>query len=273
MNFSLSQNAMTTNLWCRVTKRHKRLKLLNNISMMLHRAFRSRLDVAWTSRWLTLNHPDSSLADDTRVWSFSDRRKEEWQFSYSDVERQAIIAAVPSPVPDGVDVDAVIRELEDAASVYIGVGDAYRQRRDKAPAWKKALKLIDDLIAHAEQERLEAVLPDLEGARDRERPFVLGAEMSAHSHRGRGSPETKQLYDQARASWRRLGGKFKVSRFRGDTPQGPAIRFFEAVLRPVMKEDAQGWRASSRSSSRAARNRTFISESNLKLPLRQGECA
>src|SRR5690348_5002911 len=41
MNLSLSQKAMTTNLWYRVTKRHKRLKLLNNISMMLHRAFRS----------------------------------------------------------------------------------------------------------------------------------------------------------------------------------------------------------------------------------------
>jgi hypothetical protein len=162
--------------------------------------------------------------------------KEEWEFSYSDDERQAIIAAAPAPVPDGVKLDAVIRELEDSASI----GEGYRQRRDKAPAWKKALKLIDNLIAHAEQERLDAVLPGLKEARDRARPFVLGAEMSAHSRRGRGSPETKQCYDQARASWKKLGGEFKVSRFQGYTPHGPAIRFFEAVLRPVMKGNTPG---------------------------------
>jgi hypothetical protein len=171
-------------------------------------------------------------------------KKEEWEFSYSDDERRALIGAAPSPVPDGVDVNAEVRALEDAASVYRGVGASYRQRfKGKAPAWERAFERLDELVALAENDglvELHEMLPGLSDARDRARLIAIGADMSAHSHRNNRSPETRQLYDQVRATYVKLGGKLAVSRPKGGyggDPYGPAVGFFEAALRPMMKDD------------------------------------
>jgi hypothetical protein len=171
-------------------------------------------------------------------------KKEDWEYRYSDDERQAIIDAAPSPLADGIDLDPEIRQLEDSASIYRGVGESYRQRfKGKAPAWQKAFERLDELVALAENDglvELQKMLPGLSVARDRARLITIGADMSAHSHRNNRSPETRQLYDQVRATYVKLGGKLAVSRPKGGCggdPYGPALRFFEAVLRPVMRED------------------------------------
>jgi hypothetical protein len=54
--------------------------------------------------------------------------KQDWEYRYLDEKRRAIIEAAPSPMPDAIDVDAAISELEDSASIYHGVGKSYRQR-------------------------------------------------------------------------------------------------------------------------------------------------
>ena len=100
-------------------------------------------------------------------------KTEEWEFSYSDRQRQAIMAAAPSPIPDGVDLDAEITELEDLASIYRGVGENYGRRfKGKTPAWQKAFKLLDELVGLAENDglvELHKMLPGLPDARDRAR--------------------------------------------------------------------------------------------------------
>jgi hypothetical protein len=170
--------------------------------------------------------------------------QEGWKYRYSDEERKEIIDAAPSPPPDGIELDAEIRELEESAGIYCGVGESYRQRfKGKARAWEKAFERLDELVALAESDALVEIhqmLPGLSDAREHARLIAIGADMSAHSHRNNRSPETKQLYDQVRATYVKLGGKLAVSRPKGGSggePYGPAIRFFEAVLRPVMRED------------------------------------
>ena len=50
---------------------------------------------------------------------------------------------LPSPMPDAIDLDAAISELEDSASIYHGVGKSYRQRfKGKAPV------VADRISAH-----------------------------------------------------------------------------------------------------------------------------
>jgi hypothetical protein len=134
--------------------------------------------------------------------------------------------------------------LEGAASIYLGVSESYKRRfKGKAPAWEKAFDRLDELVALAESDglaELHQMLPGLSDARDRARLIAIGAGMSAHSHRSNRSPETRQLYDQVRATYVKLGGKLAVSRPKGGCggePYGPAIRFFEAVLGPVMREE------------------------------------
>ncbi|MGX9426269.1 MULTISPECIES: hypothetical protein [Bradyrhizobium] len=174
--------------------------------------------------------------------------KEEWEFRYSDQERQAIVHAAPSPAPHGVDLDAEIRELEDAASIYIGVTETYKRRfKGRAPAWRKASKLLDKLLELSENDglvELHKMLPGLPAARDRARVTADSTKMSARAHSSKRSPETRQLYDQVRSTYVKLGGELGVSRPKPGAPtkepHGPAIRFFEAVLGPVMKEDMPG---------------------------------
>ena len=171
-------------------------------------------------------------------------RKKKWEFSYSKTERQAIIDAAPSPKPKRRDLDAEIGRLEDAATIYVGVSKTYKQRfKGKAPAWQKAFKLLDELIGLAENDglvELKEMLPGLSEARDRARLTAAGTKMSAHAHRSRRSPETRQLYDQVRSTYVKLGGKLGISRTSNKEPHGPAIGFFEAVLDPVMKEEMPG---------------------------------
>src|SRR5690242_7933519 len=113
--------------------------------------------------------------------------KKGWEYRYSDEERQEIIDAAPSPLPNGIDLAAAIRELECSASIYRGVGESYQRRfKGKAPAWHKAFKRLDELVDLVDTDglvELGQMLPGLALARDHARLIAIGADMSAHSHR------------------------------------------------------------------------------------------
>jgi hypothetical protein len=60
--------------------------------------------------------------------------KQDRPYRFLDEKRQAIIEAAPSPMPDAINLDAAISELEGQASIYHGVGKSDRQRfNGKAP--------------------------------------------------------------------------------------------------------------------------------------------
>ncbi len=161
-------------------------------------------------------------------------------FTYSEECWAAVVSTLPKPLAEGVDLNAVRRELEDAATLYLAVSDIYRRKIGLAPAWKKTEKLIAEAIAHAEKNGHEVGLPALREAQKRARPFVQGHEMIAFSHQNRRAPERAQLYDRTLSIWIKAGGQLSVTKTHDAKPSGAAIRYLIATLKPIMKSEMPG---------------------------------
>jgi hypothetical protein len=161
-------------------------------------------------------------------------------FAYSDTQWAPVLAALPVPLTDNTDLNAVRRELEDAATLYLAVRASYRRKMGRAPAWKKTEKLIAEAIAHAEKHGHAAVLPALREAQKRVTPSVQGHEMIAFAHQNRRAPERAQLYDSALSIWIKAGGRLSVTKTHAAKPSGAAIRYLIATLEPIMKSEMPG---------------------------------
>jgi hypothetical protein len=84
-------------------------------------------------------------------------------------------------------------------------------------------------------------LPDLEKLRKRVRAWIEGFDMLARSGAGQRDVAKEWLY------WRVLGiwtdcfsGKLVTSTAPGRAPYGPLVRFFDAIVRPLLGDKAPG---------------------------------
>lgn len=171
-------------------------------------------------------------------------------FFYTSEDWSAIVAAFPKPLAADVDVDAVRHELEEAATLYRVLSEGYPKRQRRLEPWLKTAKLIREALAHATEAGHSEVLPDLLKALRGAEPFASMHKFFALSHKNKRSPERAQLYERTNATWRVLGGDASVSRSAEvvaqddgsgrKKPTGPAVRYLEAVLTPIMKGKVPG---------------------------------
>jgi hypothetical protein len=165
-------------------------------------------------------------------------------FVYTGKEWSAIAAAFPEPLTADVDVDAARRELEEAATLYLVLSDGYAKRQSRLKPWLTTEKLIKAALVYATDFRHSEVLPHLLEALRCAEPFAFSYKISALSHKNNRATERAQLYECANATWRALGGDPSVSRSDDGSgrkkPTGPAVRYLEAVLTPIMKDNAPG---------------------------------
>jgi hypothetical protein len=170
-------------------------------------------------------------------------------FVYDEAEWAAVVAAIPSALADGADLDAERKGLEYVATSYLNLMHHHRRRsKDGFPtkAWQQKRARAAADLANAEKAGIIAsVLSDLREDLRRADAAVEGWGILGREHQGRKDPARDWLYDAALAMWKRLGGELGVSRlsFTEDAKReasGPLIRFLVATLTPIMTDRTPG---------------------------------
>jgi hypothetical protein len=164
--------------------------------------------------------------------------------------RAAIIAALPDNVcPTG----EFWRELAAIVGGYFNM----TQRRQRRPPkrelirWRKIAALTDELGHELRKIRRETplsidplrstrALSALWPVKDLAEAHVAGYQTINEASRGRNNPHRKFLYGGVLDLWRGLGQGLQYARSSNGTPHGPLIRFFAAVVEPVLGDEAPG---------------------------------
>jgi hypothetical protein len=88
---------------------------------------------------------------------------------------------------------------------------------------------------------LLVIITDLEKHRKRLRDWIEGFGKLARSVGGRRDEAKKWLYERVLGIWTDyLRGKLATSTARGRAPYGPLVRFFDAIVRPLLGDKAPG---------------------------------
>jgi hypothetical protein len=88
---------------------------------------------------------------------------------------------------------------------------------------------------------LLVIITDLEEHRKGVRNWIEDFDTLARSVEGRRDEANKWLYWRVLGIWTEcLGGKLVISTARGRAPYGPLVRFFDAIVRPLLGDKAPG---------------------------------
>jgi hypothetical protein len=165
----------------------------------------------------------------------------------SDAEWQVISQATGS-IPPTADVARARLEIGACRQDYSRLPVS----REKLRAAREEFRRIDALWARlirsyetAYRETSEALLlvdiADAEKLRGQARSRLVGLDMLAHGHTGRRDAAKEWLYWRVLGIWTDcLDGKLMTSTARRRAPYGPLVRFFDAIVRPLLGDQAPG---------------------------------
>jgi hypothetical protein len=165
-------------------------------------------------------------------------------FKFTPAEWKAIQVAFPRSLPAGVDLKAAQLDLEAAAATYLYLADVPQKLRVGLPVWRKTVQLLYELLEHAENAdgHEEIAVSSREHLRS---AFIMWKvhQKASYAQRGTSNPNRESLYRNVLSVWTRVGGELRFSRSSSgvnSAPGGPAIRFLQATLRPILKDDMPG---------------------------------
>jgi hypothetical protein len=170
------------------------------------------------------------------------RRK---SLAISDAEWQAILRATGSipPTADGArartEIGACRQDFSPISRKKLLAARKEFRRIDAL--WGRLIRSYETAYRETSGALLLVDITDAKKLRGRARDWLASFDVLAHSVEGRRDEAKKLLYGRVLGIWADcLGGKLVTSTAPGRAPYGPLIRFFDAIVRPLLGDKAPG---------------------------------
>jgi hypothetical protein len=165
----------------------------------------------------------------------------------SDVEWQAIARAI-GPIPPTADVARARLEIgacrRDYARLPISrskLRGARAEFRRIDALWKRLIRSYETAQRQTSAALLLADITKARKLRMRAQGWHEGFNTLARRHAGNRDVAREWLYERVLGIWTDcLGGKLVTSTARRRVPYGPLVRFFDAIVRPLLGDKAPG---------------------------------
>jgi hypothetical protein len=138
-----------------------------------------------------------------------------------------------------LEIGACVRDFRQLPISRKNLLAARKELRRIDALWGRLIRSYETAYRETSGALLLVDITDAKKLRGRARDWLESLDVLAHSVEGRRDEARKLLYGRVLGIWTDcLGGKLVTSTARGRAPYGPLVRFFDAIVRPLLGDKA-----------------------------------